>query len=430
MNPQDSPWAADNNNDTSITAARLSADKVLSSTEMLLTEDLDPWTEKPKTRYPPIVFETEVVPLVFAGDLEFADAWGDGGSSNDAGRTHVSLEGEADPSLSGPGPLLGASEPKVFWKSIRGKFVPPSAIPIGRDSDGAPLFATRTKYMNGVHVGKGRNGGGCHIPYGGKEILLGDDEEYDVLCGNPSSIEWVPANNKVPVPLMSTGRLIEGGFEKDGPIFIGICETYFHGTQPGKCGPHLAGLHYSYGGKEINVAQYKVALHAAPSTENDEAEELVTNSGTVYWRAASVKLGVPAGAIRMGRDSDGSPLYAGRVKVNKGGVQVGKVRLDSGCFIGYGGKEVRYKTDFEVLCGDSRIISLVELEGSISLGKLAELKPIEAGNEETGMPLYIGIHEAFGSIQIGKCSPSLKGCHFSYNGKEHIGTKYRLIVYN
>ncbi|KAI9330741.1 hypothetical protein BDR26DRAFT_795972, partial [Obelidium mucronatum] len=95
-----------------------------------------------------------------------------------------------------------------------------------------------------------------------------------------------------------------------------------------------------------------------------------------------------------------------------------------------GGKELRFKKDFEVLCGDSNLISLVEMEGAIGLGKLADLKPVEAGHEENGMPLYISIHEAFNSIQIGKCSPTLPGCHFSYQGKECVGKKYRMIVFS
>ncbi|KAJ3023898.1 UNVERIFIED_CONTAM: hypothetical protein HDU68_008422 [Siphonaria sp. JEL0065] len=412
------------------------------STENVALDAVDPWAEpgsktnlastSTSTSTRTFEFATEVVPLVFAGEAEIldsADAWGgsvEHHQTTAVGRTITPIQQE----VGGPAPVLGEPrQTRVFWTSISGKYVPPDAIPIGRDSDGAPLFASRALYQGGVHVGKARNGSGCYIPFGGKEIELKDSEQYDVLCGITSGIEWVPANDKLTTSLVSTGRVIEGGRETSGDLlFIGVCDTYFHGSQVGKCGPHLAGLHYSYGGKEVRVSQYRVALHAAPSQEDVPTYEPV-NPGSIYWRVASVKQGVPAGAIRMGRDSDGAPLYVGRAKVKNGGIQVGKVRLDTGCYIAFGGNELQFKKDFEVLCGDANLINLVEMEGTIGLGKLADLKPIEAGHEENGMPLYISILEAFGSIQIGKCSPTLNGCHFSYGGKECVGPKYRMIVY-
>ncbi|TPX63035.1 hypothetical protein CcCBS67573_g08786 [Chytriomyces confervae] len=334
----------------------------------------------------------------------------------------------------------------VFWKKFKGPFLPSEAISIGRDTDGSSLFATRAPWKGGLHVGKGRNNGGCYISWGGKEVLLGHEAEYEVLCGVAEGIEWIPQNGLVSAGLVSGDRLIEGGHEENGtPLFIGFCETYFHGTQVGKCGPHISGVNYPYAGKECNVKQYKIAAYArvlemddtttddpsiveSESTAQYSTEALSSGAPIVYWRAASKTL--PHDAIRLGRDIDGTPLYAGRAKVSGGGVQVGKIRGGEACYIPYGGRELTFKKGFEVLCGDSRVIDLEEVEGKIPLMKIADLKPIEAGSEANGMPLYIAIHEAFGTIQIGKCSPSLPGCHFSYNGKEHIGAKFRMVVYH
>ncbi|KAI9330742.1 hypothetical protein BDR26DRAFT_693840 [Obelidium mucronatum] len=310
----------------------VSAQSQTKAVDGLDSNALDPWAEeqRPDTisaQSTVISLETEVVPLVFAGEseiLDCADAWG--GSSEFPPVSSSQQDGSQiqaiDSSNSGLGPVLGEpANAQVFWKTISGKYVPAEAIPIGRDSDGAPLFAARALFKGGIHVGKARNGAVCHIPFGGKEILLSESDPYDVLCGNPGAVEWVPTNDKVSGSLVTTGRLIEGGREADGGLlFVGVCDTYFHGSQVGKCGPNLVGLHYSYGGKEIRVSHYRVALHCSPNEIDDlsfPGESSGERSGTIYWRAASVQHGVPAGAIRMGRDSDGAPLYAGRAKVVK-----------------------------------------------------------------------------------------------------------------
>ncbi|KAJ3239119.1 hypothetical protein HDU81_006450 [Chytriomyces hyalinus] len=382
-------------------------------------------------------------PLVFA-DL---DGGNNDGSTDPWGAPVAPFRPQPIESIASSTPyqeLRDMPNSMTYWKKFKGPFLPSEAIPIGRDTDGSSLFATRAPWKGGLHVGKGRNNGGCYISWGGKEILLGHEAEYEVLCGLAEAIEWIPQNGLVSAGLVSGNRLIQGGHEENGtPLFVGFCETYFHGTQVGKCGPHISGVNYPYGGKECNSKQYKIAAYArvlemddttdASLVDSESAAEISTESISsgapiVYWRAGSKTL--PHDAIRLGRDVDGTPLYAGRAKVKGGGVQVGKIRGGEACYIPYGGRELTFKKGFEVFCGDSRVIDLEEVEGKIPLMKIADLKPIEAGSEANGMPLYIGIHEAFGTIQIGKCSPSLPGCHFSYNGKEHVGAKFRMVVYH
>ncbi|KAI8619157.1 hypothetical protein BC830DRAFT_1165608 [Chytriomyces sp. MP71] len=238
-------------------------------------------------------------------------------------------------------PSLAASRQsaRVFWKKFSGKFMPQQAIPIGRDGDGAPLFSTRVVYKDGLQVGKGRNQAGCYLSYEGKEILLAEDVEYEVLCGDAEGIEWIPSSGKLSNSLISSDRLIQGGRESNGDqLFVGLCDTYFHGSQVGKCGQHLSGLHYPYDGKETIVSQYRVAAYGQILEMDDvalslcEDVESINEQGTlssVHWRTYSSSM---PDAIRLGRDTDGTPLYAGRSKVKKGGVQVGKIRGDT-CFI-------------------------------------------------------------------------------------------------
>ncbi|KAJ3130592.1 hypothetical protein HK100_007915 [Physocladia obscura] len=398
--------------------------------------------------------------------LEFADAWGNESDDDDSNDNSLRAPGSRseplrsystlsqNPSASvGQMPFPPMPRSDVYWKLFAGKFVPPDAIPLGRDTDGAPLFATRASYKDGIHVGKAHNNAGCYISFGGKELLLPDDVEYEILCGNPGAVEWIPAANKLSRSLVSSRRLIAAGFEKSGPQFIGTCDTYFNGSPIGKCGPALSGLHYPYGGKEIVAANYRVAAYAplidsfesngidtemsslnSSNTETKTPSSLLSTSvstaagSSAYWRVSAVRQ-IPDDAIRIGRDADGLPFYAGRVKVSNGGVQVGKVTAVTGCAIGFGGRELNFQRNFEILCGDSLAIDFVEIEGAVSLMKLAALKPVAAGHEENGMPLYVAVHEAFGAVHVGKCSPSLPGCHFPHAGKEQVGLKYRMVVY-
>ncbi|KAJ3199761.1 hypothetical protein HDU82_000166 [Entophlyctis luteolus] len=391
--------------------------------------EVDPWAE--------VLQKVDEVETPVA--LEFADPWthdpatAEDDSASGAGAAARVGWGSDGTSTSASLPSTATSRSRVIWRRICGKFVPPDAIPLGRDTDGAPLFATRAPYMEGVHVGKAHNGAGCYISYGGKEILLPESAEYEVLCGHPSSIEWIPSMGKLSRSLVASSRLIESGFEPSGPQFIGKCETYLNGTPVGKCGPELSGLHYPFGGKEIVVTNYRVAAYAVEETPEADmtslSSEQHSEESAVYWRSCSIGQ-IPDDAIRLGRDFDGTPFYGGRAKVSGGGVQVGKITSAAGCSIGYGGKELKLRSKFEILCGDSTAIDWVEVEGPVSLMKLAEWKPVEAGEEANGMPLYIGIHEAFGAIQVGKCSPRLPGCAFGHGGKEHSGKKYRMVVYH
>lgn len=107
--------------------------------------------------------------------------------------------------------------------------------------------------------------------------------------------------------------------------------THNGGVHIGKVRSGFTGMSTAYGGQEVTISNYEV---------------LVATANT--WVRVTPGSSFPANALPVGHESDGTPLYAGRVAYN-GGVHLGKVRPGfSGTNIGYGGLEVTVTT-FDVL---------------------------------------------------------------------------------
>jgi hypothetical protein len=123
-----------------------------------------------------------------------------------------------------------------------------------------------------------------------------------------------------------------GGREADGTRLYLARGAYLGGIQIGKVRPRLSGMSIGYGGQEIMVPSYEV---------------LISDGQT---RTPAFGDNVPAAALQIGREKDGTPLYAAIVPYLNG-VHLGKVRPGfTGASIGYGGKEVMV-TSYYVLVG-------------------------------------------------------------------------------
>lgn len=94
------------------------------------------------------------------------------------------------------------------------------------------------------------------------------------------------------------------------------------GVHIGKVRPEFGGCNLPWGGGEHLVRNYEVLSTFGGDWVKDYAGHL------------------PERAIKGGHESDGSPLYIGRVHF-KGGVHVGKIRPElKGCYFSYGGSEL------------------------------------------------------------------------------------------
>ncbi|ORY46377.1 hypothetical protein BCR33DRAFT_715481 [Rhizoclosmatium globosum] len=105
--------------------------------------------------------------------------------------------------------------------------MPSDAIPLGQDTDGAALYATRVPLEGGLHIGKARSDGICYVSYGGCEIQIPHHTPHE-------------------------------------PLFVGVARTHYRGTPVGKCGPAMCALNYAYGGEEHQEHQYSVLVYATP----------------------------------------------------------------------------------------------------------------------------------------------------------------------
>ncbi|ORX93510.1 hypothetical protein K493DRAFT_338247 [Basidiobolus meristosporus CBS 931.73] len=124
---------------------------------------------------------------------------------------------------------------------------------------------------------------------------------------------------------------------------------------------------------------------------------------------------IPPNAVQGGVEADGKPLFIAR-QFYQGGLHIGKAAPHlKGIAIGYGGKEISLK-DYYVLCGDARQLRWVECHGTCNPDNW---RPIEAGHENDGKPLFIAKTRYDGGEHIGKVGTHLKGgmC-FGYGGKE------------
>ncbi|PVU85299.1 hypothetical protein BB560_007076 [Smittium megazygosporum] len=145
------------------------------------------------------------------------------------------------------------------------------------------------------------------------------------------------------------------------------------------------------------------------------------------WKPASNN-SIPPNAVQGGVEADGRPIFVARA-FYKGGLHPGKAgqHLEGGGFaFGYGGKEVRLD-EYQVLCGNASQLRWVERQGSLVFD---DIRPVEAGHEESGEPLFIAKTLYDGGQQLGKAGPHLKsGMSFSYGKKEKNSDKYMVLCY-
>jgi hypothetical protein len=210
------------------------------------------------------------------------------------------------------------------------------AILCGQENDGSPLFCALVAYEGGLHPGKVSLGlGGANIGFGGNEIsglspyVVLCDASYGFLTG-PWAGFYVPVGS---TPL---------GTDDDGQsLYIARCISGVPGLQLGKVkydGFASKGASFPYGGQEIFVE--------GPGIGGDY--QVLFAPGAVNWVAA-MDGSIPDGAVVLGGDVDGSPLFAARIALSSS-IQLGKIRNGfRGAYYSWGGSE-QVSTSYDVLC--------------------------------------------------------------------------------
>ncbi|KAJ2384483.1 hypothetical protein GGI05_004994, partial [Coemansia sp. RSA 2603] len=103
------------------------------------------------------------------------------------------------------------------WVTAAGNRIPDDAIQGGVDENGQELYIARALCNNTLVPGKaGRHiRGGCSIVFsGGVEFIY----RYQVLCGDPSKVHWVPLDRSNSVD--QEGSLVYGGYDGTDKLYI------------------------------------------------------------------------------------------------------------------------------------------------------------------------------------------------------------------
>ncbi|KAJ3006357.1 UNVERIFIED_CONTAM: hypothetical protein HDU68_004101, partial [Siphonaria sp. JEL0065] len=121
-----------------------------------------------------------------------------------------------------------------------------------KDSEGSILFAGRAAIQDGgVQVGKVLAEKGCHIGYGGQELII--DTKFEILCGASDSItEWAQVTDGVTSESFMDLNPIPAGHEHNKtPLFIAVCvDKETSSMQIGKCSNGWQNCSFGYGGEE------------------------------------------------------------------------------------------------------------------------------------------------------------------------------------
>ena len=178
------------------------------------------------------------------------------------------------------------------------------------------------------------------------------------------------------------------------PLYF--CRVYYiTGFQPGKLNPNLHTCNFGYGGTELTATVYEVLVP--------------------HWLSDRYGAVSPF-AFRAGTDTDGAPLYFCRASY-RGGLQVGKLKAGTGCYIGYGGQEILLHV-YEALQDD------LPLAADPDPGDISQ---IIGGYEANHAPLPLCVADYNDSTQPGKIAAD-ELCHFSYGGREISVNYYATIV--
>ena len=154
----------------------------------------------------------------------------------------------------------------VSWVSPVNGAIPAGAVVAGQEPNGAPLFACHASYQGGVQPGK-VVANNCNIGYGGAEIRV---PTYQVAVG---SVSWVnAANGQIPA------NAVVAGTESNGRP-LALCHANFAGgVHAGKVVG--SNCNFGYGGKEVLVSQYQVAIPGATQTPTASVTPTTTAAPT------------------------------------------------------------------------------------------------------------------------------------------------------
>lgn len=157
----------------------------------------------------------------------------------------------------------------------------------GNDADGSPIYVGRAFHEGDMLPAKIiPSKQACYVPYNGMEVFK---HHFEYLCGN--GFTWVGSSNgHVP-----TGAVLAGNTSSGEELFIG--RAHHQGAlTPGKIHRTHGCMYLPFNGREESSVHY----------------EVLVSQQRAQWVHTSAHAPLPVGAIFVGNDADGSPMYVGR----------------------------------------------------------------------------------------------------------------------
>ena len=137
---------------------------------------------------------------------------------------------------------------------------------------------------------------------------------------------------------------------------------------------------------------------------------------------------VPQGALRLGTDSDGQPLYtcAGTVTAGVTSQQPGKLNPKLGaCLVPFAGKE-HPASPYHVLVAPQGAAAFAFTRVD---GRALPARAVQVGKDIDGAQLYVCLVKmADGSEQLGKTRNGWTACNYPYAGLERQHGVYSVLV--
>lgn len=264
------------------------------------------------------------------------------------------------------------------------------AAAVGREPDGA-LFACRALLNQDVHVGRTRvDFKGCHIGFDGREIEV---KPFELLF-----LSWKSGDAGLAGALAAGTERVPSTETPFATETLFICRTSYGGAiHSGQARAGEKGCVFGFGGKRLVASSYEL-LQAAP---------------WLGWVSATVR-NLPDASVVSGMEG-GEPFYACRA-ADRNGLHPGKVKRGFiGCSIVSEGHETTVDR-FEVLT--PRWIG--GHAGTVPVG--AYLAGYERGGGQ-----FVCRAQNRDSVQVGKVSDTLNGCHVGMQGREVVIPDYEVL---
>jgi len=264
------------------------------------------------------------------------------------------------------------------------------------------------------------------VQYNPGDVVMYQDRTYKNIQGHRSQSDWAP--DVVPA-LWGAGEYV-GKTCDDGGHYQGErlqppenYGSYSRGMGSDSTSQHKEGRRVIEGAGLTAAGALANRYQSSSEWIEDSKrrfEEFRKRGPTAPTAWILVEVGhIPQDAIMAGEDSSGIPQYIAR-NFHEGGLHIGRASHEGAC-LSYGGCEIPL-TSYEVLIGDARAITWVPSTSGDGT------RPVEAGYEADGKPLWIAQARYAGGVLPGKASGWDSGAYVAHNGKENRVMEYNVLV--